>query len=419
MQIMLKDIKRLTAEDIQDFLAGSRELDFSVRSEEAYTFIEQVLNNQHYGKQSRKGKGAIRRFLMKMTSLSRAQITRLIERWGECRQVRRKPAYRPDFPRLYQPGDIALLAAMDAAHQDLSGPAIRHLLARAHQVYGQAGYARLAGISVSHIYNLRRSAAYRKLRVHVQHTQARKVSIGERRLPDPKGMPGFLRVDTVHQGSRDGRPGVFHINAVDAVTQFEVVGCVEAISEHHIRPVLEAMLHQFPFRIRGFHCDNGSEFINHSVQAMLQSLLIEFTKSRPYRTTDNALVEGKNGSVVRKLIGHGPIACEHAEAFQKFYTATLNPYLNFHRPCGFATLVEGKRGRLRRTYKHSDYQTPYEKLRALPDWTKTLKPGINAKTLDQLAGMQTDLAAAQKMNKELTALLAKCRPSRQALRGSS
>ena len=270
---MLKDLKRLTAEDIQDFLAGSRELDFSVRSQEAYTFIEQVLNNQHYGKQSRKGKGAIRRFLMKMTSLSRAQITRLIERWGECRQVRRKPAYRPNFPRLYQPGDIALLAAMDAAHQDLSGPAIRHLLARAHQVYGQAGYARLAGISVSHIYNLRRSAAYRKLRVHVQHTQARKVSIGERRLPDPKGLPGFLRVDTVHQGSRDGMPGVFHINAVDVVTQFEVVGCVEAISEHYIRPVLEAMLHQFPFRILGFHCDNGSEFINHSVQAMLQSLL--------------------------------------------------------------------------------------------------------------------------------------------------
>ena len=265
---------------------------------------------------------------------------------------------------------------------------------------------------MSHIYNLRRSDAYRKLRVHVQHTQATKVSIGERRLPNPNGRPGYLRVDTVHQGSHDGRPGVFHINAVDAVTQFEVVGCVEAISEHFILPVLEAMLHQFPFRIRGFHCDNGSEFINYSVKAMLGNLLAEFTKSRAYRTTDNALVEGKNGSVIRKLIGYGPIAAEHAEAFQKFYTATLNPYLNFHRPCGYATLVEGKRGRIRRVYKHDDYRTPLEKFRSLPDWRKALKPGITPAFLDQLATVQTDLAAAQKMHRALIALLTKCRTVR-------
>ena len=412
MQIMLKDIKRLTQADIEAFLAGSKPLDFSVQSAEAYLFIESVLANQHYSKLSRKSKGSTRRFLMKITALSRAQVTRLIERWQDCRQVRRKAAQRPDFPRIYTAGDIALLAAMDTAHQDLSGPAMRHLFVRAHQIHQQAAYSRLAGISVSHIYNLRRSDVYRKLRVQVQHTQAHQLPIGERRLPDPKGMPGYLRVDTVHQGSHDGKPGVFHINAVDAVTQFEVVGCVEAISEHHIRPVLEAMLHQFPFRIRGFHCDNGSEFINYSVKAMLEKLLMEFTKSRAYRTTDNALVEGKNGSVIRKLIGYGPIASEHAAALQKFYTATLNPYLNFHRPCGFATLVEGKRGRMRRVYYHDDYRTPYEKLRSLPDWQKTLKPGITVKFLDQLASAQTDLAAAQRMNKTLNALLAKCRTSR-------
>ena len=253
------------------------------------------------------------------------------------------------------------------------------------------------------------SDADRKIRIHVRHTQARKVSIGERRLPDPQGRPGYLRVDTVHQGIHDGKAGVYHINAVDAVTQFEVVGCVEAISEHFIVPVLEAMLHQFPFRILGFHCDNGSEFINHSVKLMLDNLLAEFTKSRAYRTTDNALVEGKNGSVIRKLIGYGPIAAANAEAFQKFYTATLNPYLNFHRPCGFASLVNGKRGRIKRVYLHDGYLTPYEKLRSLPQWGKTLKPGINATNLDRLASLQTDLAAAQDMHRALTNLLAKHR----------
>jgi len=89
----------------------------------------------------------------------------------------------------------------------------------------------------------------------------------------------------VHQGNLDGHPGLYHINAVDTVTQWQVVGCVEAISERYLIPVLEAILHQFPFRILGFHCDNGSEFLNHTVAQLLNKLLVEFTKSRPYRTT--------------------------------------------------------------------------------------------------------------------------------------
>ena len=150
-----------------------------------------------------------------------------------------------------------------------------------------------------------------RLRVSVQHTQARQVSIGERRQPDPRGRAGYLRVDTVHQGQHDGKPGVYHINAVDTVTQWQVVGCTETISERHLIPVLEAMLHQFALRILGFHCDNGSEFLNHTVVKLLNKLLVEeFTKSRAYRTTGHALVEGEKGAVVRKQIGYGPIASE-------------------------------------------------------------------------------------------------------------
>jgi transposase InsO family protein len=196
----------------------------------------------------------------------------------------------------------------------------------------------------------------------MKQTQPRHVGIGERSKPEPENQPGFLRVDTVHQGQRDGAHGVYHINAVDTVTQWEIVGCVETISERHLIPVLEAILHQFPFTIMGFHCDNGSEFINHTVAQLLNKLLIEFTKSRPSRTTDNAQVEGKNGAIVRKHIGYGHIPAEHAALFQKFYTAHLNPYLNYHRPCGFATIQKGKRGKRRRVYKVGNYRTPFEKL---------------------------------------------------------
>src|SRR2546427_12266579 len=179
----------------------------------------------------------------------------------KIRRVKRKPACRPSFARRYTAADITLLAGVDAAHEDLSGPASRRVMQREHDVFGKVEYERLAGISVSHIYNLRNSTVYRSQRVRVHHTQARQVGIAERRKPDPRGRPGFLRIDTVHQGDWEGAKGVYHINAVDTVTQWQVVGCVERISEHFLLPVLEAVLHQFPFRILGFHSDNGSEYV--------------------------------------------------------------------------------------------------------------------------------------------------------------
>ena len=101
---------------------------------------------------------------------------------------------------------------------------------------------------------------------------------------------------------------------MDTVTQWEIAGCVEKISEQYLLPVIEAILHQFPFRIIGFHSDNGSEFVNYKVAKMLGDLLIEFTKSRANRSQDNALVEGKkcafNWSVTNLRSKREPQACE-------------------------------------------------------------------------------------------------------------
>ena len=409
----MQNLESLSLAEMIKFLEGNRGVRFAVRGRDAvYAFIEAVLKAQRYRRLSKGERGIVRRFLAKVTDRSRAQLSRLIRRWRQTKQVAGKPSRRPRFPRRYTPADVALLAAVDAAHEDLSGPAVRHILQREYRVFGKTEYQRLAGISVSHLYNLRHGVLYRSHRVSVHHTQARQVSIAERRKPDPRGQPGYLRVDTVHQGNQDGQPGLFHINAVDTVTQWQAVGCVATISERCLVPVLEAMLHQFPFQIRGFHCDNGSEFLNHRVAGLLNKLLVEFTKSRPYRTTDNALVEGKNGSVIRKHIGYGAIPAQHAEAFQKFYTAHFNPYLNYHRPCGFATIEIGARGRRRRCYHHQDYRTPYEKLISLPNWSQHLKEGITAQRLQQQALRMTDTEAALRMQKAKLALLARCRESR-------
>jgi hypothetical protein len=410
MQISMKDLEKLSLKEMEDVLASSRKITWTTEdSETKYGFIGAVLKQQSYSRLGKRERGVVKRFLAKVTALSRAQVTRLIAHWADRRTIERKPARRPVFPRRYRNEDIQLLAAADAAHEDLSGPALRRILYREHELFGKREYERLARISVSHLYNLRQSALYRKQRARVQHTQSRQIPIGERRKPDPKGKPGYLRVDTVHQGTHDGKAGVYHINAVDTVTQWQAVGCVESISERHLIPVLEAMLHQFPFRILGFHCDNGSEFINRNVANLLGKLLVEFTKSRAYRTTDNALVEGKNGAVVRKHIGYGFIGSDHAEAVQSFYTAHFNPYLNFHRPCGYAVLKPGTRGRTRRVYPADDYRTPFEKLSSLPRWEQYLKPGLTASLLRQQASRHSDIEAAQLMQKAKFDLLKRVR----------
>ena len=159
--------------------------------------------------------------------------------------------------------------------------------------------------------------------------------------------------------------------------------------------------------------DNGSEFLNYKVVDLLNKLLVEeFTKSRAYRTTDNAQVEGKNGAVVRKQIGYGPIGAEHAEAFQKFFTAYLNPYLNFHRPCGYATIATNSRGKRKRPYRHKDNRTPYEKLTTLQGWTEYLKEGITAGMLKRQAEALSDTEAARRMQKAKLSLLARCQTTR-------
>ena len=394
----MQNAERLTPEQIEDFLKGSQVIEFAGQNRaERYEFVQRVLVAQEYALQSKKQRGRIRAYLSKVTGLSLPQLTRLIRAYRHSGIVAPKQYRRHRFPSKYTNRDVGLLAEVDRAHGWLSGPATVRILKREYEQFGKAQYARLAGISVAHLYNLRHSARYRKEAAEWRPTQPSAVAIGERRKPDPQGRPGFLRIDTVHQGDWEGVKGVYHINAVDAVTQWQVVGCVERINEQFLLPVLEAMLHQFPFRILGFHSDNGSEFVNYEVAQLLQTLLIEFTKSRANRSQDNALVEGKNGAIIRKHIGYGHIPAAHAAAVQKFYTAHLNPYLNFHRPCGFATVQVDGRGKRRRKYPREHYATPYEKLKSLENAECYLKAGQSLQQLERVAHKMSDTECARKM----------------------
>jgi len=388
----------LSLEEIRAFLRASDELGFEAQNrEEVYGWVNQILRQQRYQDLDRTGRGVVRLYVAKMTGLSRAQVTRLITRYLQGEEVKPKLYRRRRFPSLYTAADVELLAQVDEAHETLSGPATQKVLQREWYEFGDASYQRLARISVAHLYRLRQSRAYRQKRVHYEKTRPVQVAIGERRRPDPQGRPGFVRVDTVHQGDLDGEKGLYHINAVDEVTQWEIVGATAYISEAWLEPVLAAMLEQFPFRIRGFHSDNGSEFINHTVAKLLNKLLAEQTKSRPRHSNDNGLVEAKNGAVIRKHIGYGHIASVHAEAFQAFYREHFNSYLNFHRPCACAEIQRDGKGRTKRVYPW--YATPWEMLRRLPGVATYLKGDLTISDLERQARAQSDTQAARAMQK--------------------
>ena len=410
MVIRMENAEGLSLAQMQAVVEASEAVRFAGGSrKEIYAWVQRVLVQGEYARQNRQARGVVRAYVCKMTGKSMPQITRLIRQYRQTGEVRAVAYRRRRFAQVYTEADVRLLAQVDRAHERLSGPATRRILAREYQVYGRTEYARLAGISVAHLYNLRQRPDYRKAAAYQESTRAAVVSIGERRRPDPQGRPGYLRVDTVHQGDWGGHKGVYHLNSVDAVTQWEVVGCVARISEAHLMPVFSAMLEQYPFLILGVHFDNGSEFINYKMRELLEKLAVEFTKSRALHSTDNALVEGKNGAVIRKHMGYGHIPGEHAARIQDFYIRYLNPYLNFHRPCGFATVTQDGRGKRRRVYAAADYATPYEKLHTLPRAGIPLQAEWSWERLEQTARACSDTQFAERLRQAKAELLRECK----------
>jgi transposase InsO family protein len=400
----MDDSETTSLEQIRAFLAGSCDVRFAGRHrDEVYAWTEGTLVRHHYNALSRLEKGLLRQYVGSMTGLSRAQVTRLITSYANSGRVTAVAYQRRKFPTLYTKSDLDLLAYVDKSHGNLSGPATKRILEREYSEYGQAAFKRVAAISVAQLYRFRNSADYRKRNASYQPTRPTPIPIGERRKPRPQGHPGYLRIDTVHQGDRDGNKGVYHINAVDEVTQWEIVAATPQISEHWLIPLLEQLLQQFPFLIRGFHSDNGSEFINYTVAKLLDKLLIEQTKSRAYRSGDNGLVECKNGAIVRKHMGFGHIGAQHAEAVDQFHRRYLNPYVNFHRPCAVAQIVEQPNGKRRRVYRRWD--TPFEIFRQTPLCATHLRPGVSMAELEHYAKTQSDTEAAIDMQRAKRKLL--------------
>ena len=193
-------------DQVRDFLSGTQRVVFEVAVDKPsrYHWVRRTLVKFNYLSCSKADKGTLMGYLMKVSGYSRAQLKRLIKQYRETGELRARQRTVRGFARRYTQADIRLLAAMDERHNTPNGLTLKKLCERAYEVFGQAEYARLAAISVSHLYNLRQSQTYRRRRHTVDKTRPVVRDIGARRKPQSDGQPGTIRIDTVHQGDLDG-----------------------------------------------------------------------------------------------------------------------------------------------------------------------------------------------------------------------
>lgn len=395
MMSMLNPSQFQTIEEVDTFLriADTFSLEQDPPASDKAQWLRDRLLHFHYRDLPRSRQGLLRRFFGVITGYSPAQLSRHIRTYRDGKPVR-IPQQRHCFPVTYTRADVALLAETDNLHKRLNGAATKKIC-RKEYVGGDVRYERLQRISVSRLYDLRQHRRYREEALHIEKTKPVQVPIGERRKPEPNGEPGFLRVDTVHQGDTDTEKGVYHINMVDEVTQWEVPWATEQISESCMKVVLDQALPLFPWVIRNYHSDNGGENINYTVATLLKKLTITQTKGRPRHSNDNGLVETKNGSIIRKHMGYHHIPQPFAARINTFYREHLIPYLNFHRPCAFPTVTVLPSGKKKIRYPSENYMTPYEKLKSLPDWQQYLRPGVTPAMLEAQAHAKTPNQAAR------------------------
>jgi len=398
MNIIMKNVQIHTVEAMQQFLNGNKSIDCILGSrKEKYECIVISLIKTTYTTLVRSEKSIVKLFLAKVTGYEARQLKRLIREWKQTGLRYQKRKATGASKRIYTAADVALLIKTDILHQTQNGLSTIAILKREAGMFSHEAYHTIANISVSHLYNIRKKNQQYRSSAAIKYSKTKPVntSIGERKKPLPYGKPGFIRVDSVHQGDLDKEKGVYHINLVDEVTQFELLGCVPQITDTYMEPLLFKLLEAFPFMILNFHSDNGGEYVNHTVAAILERLRIKQTKSRSRQSTDNALVEGKNGAVIRKHMGRNFIPKRHATVIDDFYTDYFNVYLNYHRICLYATDYTDKRGKIRKKYDQTF--VPYERFKALENAEQYLKPGVTFAKLDAIAYAHSDNEFAETM----------------------
>ena len=371
-----------TLDQIRRFLDGDHTIDLRIRTRgDVYRFIEQTLRRFDYSRLRRADRGVLRQFLTEVTGLSRAQFYRLLNQHRATGEITdRRGVPRRPFLRRYTDADIELLAEIDILHGAPSGPVARKLCARAHYLFGDYRFERLARISNGHLYNLRRSRIYRRHR-GAKSTGDRPLlrALGERGRPRPPELPGNLQVSSLHVDA--GAAGLHYLGFVDEATRFRFVSSVERVDTAGVAAVLDGLQRTFPFNLRRFRADSGSAPVGRDVAALLESLHRE-RRNRLQAPRGCAVPEVRNAS-----------AAERVNAFAR---RSLSPYLNYHRLCVFpAEQLDDEDDAATHFPRAEDIMTPYERLKSLPGAEACLTSGTTFAELDDSAAAMSDNEAAR------------------------
>jgi hypothetical protein len=400
MTIDMIDDHLVSVAQLTEFVKLNNSAKFKSNSSkvETYAWIDKSLGKFKYRYLKKKEKGIVKKYIMDMTGYSEGAVDKLIAQKMKTGRIVVKERTQNAFQRFYEPSDYSLLADVSNVTLNQNGRALQEMCKSMYLDFNDSRFERLSKISVSHLYNLKKTNVYQSKSLHYTKTNPVNVNIGERRKPQPFGKPGYVRVDSVHQGDLDKQKGVYHVNLIDEVTQVEYIGTVEGISEYFLIPMLEEALSTFPFKVLGFHSDNGSEYINRQVASMLLKILADQTKSRSRHSNDNALVECKNGAIIRKYMGYSHIPKKYAERIHEFNKRFLNPYINFHRFSAYPTDYVDAKGKVKKKYE--TYMPPIQKLLSLPRCEEYLREGVTRESLVEESKRMNHFESAQKTFEE-------------------
>lgn len=258
----MNDDSIVSVSQLKEFAKLTENITFKSRNKkETYQWINEVLNKFSYLTESKKNRSIIKKYIIHMTGYSQGNIDKLIAKKRKYGDVRLLQRTQHTFTRRYTPEDIAFLAEVNNSLLGQNAKAMKRMMKDQYEKFHDERFKRLAHISVSHIYNLKKTHIYKNKALSYTKTNPTKVNIGIRKKPQPNGKPGYIRVDSVHQGDFHKHKGVYHINLVDEVTQFEIMVSVERISERYLIPALVMAFDQFPFKIINFHSDNGRNIL--------------------------------------------------------------------------------------------------------------------------------------------------------------
>jgi len=209
-------------------------------------------------------------------------------------------------------------------------------------------------------------------------------------------VPGFTEIDLVaHSGDRADGEFIHSLNLTDIHTTWVETRAVMGKSQHFVQEALEHMRQQLPFRLHGIDSDNGSEFINHHLRGYCTKQDIQFTRGRPYKKDDNAHIEQKNWTHVRKLLGYMRYDSAPALTAMNALYEDLRLLQNLFLPS--VKLIEKKRVGARIHRRYDAPRTPLERVEAC-----AARDGEHVRALQQRRARLDPIALAARIDQQLT-----------------